>query len=180
MSPAKPPAPEPILDRAEILSHLRERIFAFAASKLTGDQAEDLTQEVLLLLHEKYGHLTRLEDLLPLALQVMRFKLMSFRRTAQRHGEYNRVAADELPLADKRPDPEHEAARREMAERLAKAMAQLCERCRELFRLKLEGRNFAEIRTILGAASINTVYTWDFRCRQQLLELMGGKWEKGR
>jgi RNA polymerase sigma-70 factor (ECF subfamily) len=29
----------------------------------------------------------------------------------------------------------------------------------------------------MGAGSINTVYTWDFRCRQHLLELMGGSWE---
>jgi RNA polymerase sigma-70 factor (ECF subfamily) len=29
----------------------------------------------------------------------------------------------------------------------------------------------------MGAQSINTVYTWDHRCRQQLLDLMGGGWE---
>jgi RNA polymerase sigma-70 factor (ECF subfamily) len=29
----------------------------------------------------------------------------------------------------------------------------------------------------MGAQSINTVYTWDYRCRQQLLDLMGGNWE---
>ena len=29
----------------------------------------------------------------------------------------------------------------------------------------------------MGAQSINTVYTWDFRCRKHLLELMGGDWE---
>ena len=30
----------------------------------------------------------------------------------------------------------------------------------------------------LGARSINTIYTWDARCRKELLELMGGSWEK--
>jgi RNA polymerase sigma-70 factor (ECF subfamily) len=39
-------------------------------------------------------------------------------------------------------------------------------------RLKLEGKNFIEIQTQMGAESINTVYTWDHRCRQQLRELM--------
>jgi RNA polymerase sigma-70 factor (ECF subfamily) len=29
----------------------------------------------------------------------------------------------------------------------------------------------------MGAATINTVYTWDFRCRQELLERLGGSWE---
>jgi ABC-type multidrug transport system ATPase subunit len=47
----------------------------------------------------------------------------------------------------------------------------------ERMRLKLEGRSFAEIQAEMKAGSINTVYTWDFRCRKQLLELLGGKWE---
>jgi len=51
------------------------------------------------------------------------------------------------------------------------------ERCRELFRLKLQGRTFAEIQQLLGAASLNTVYTWDHRCRKQLLEALGGSWD---
>ena len=39
---------------------------------------------------------------------------------------------------------------------------------RRIIALKLEGRSFIEIQKILGAASVNTVYTWDFRCRKQL------------
>ena len=30
----------------------------------------------------------------------------------------------------------------------------------------------------MGAGAINTIYTWDHRCRKNLLELMGGDWEK--
>ena len=41
--------------RDEILGKLRERIVRFAASHGSGDAAEDLAQEVLLLLHEKYA-----------------------------------------------------------------------------------------------------------------------------
>ena len=40
---------------------------------------------------------------------------------------------------------------------------------------KFEG--FPEIQVILEAASLNTVYAWDFRCRKKLLEHMGGTWE---
>ncbi len=39
----------------EILSKLRERIVGFAASHLQRDVAEDMAQEVMLLLHTKYG-----------------------------------------------------------------------------------------------------------------------------
>jgi hypothetical protein len=36
---------------------------------------------------------------------------------------------------------------------------------------------FPEIRVVLKVDSLNTLYTWDFRCRKQLLEAMGGSWE---
>ena len=166
--------------REEILLKLRERIVGFAASRLQRDAAEDLAQEVLILLHEKYGHLERLEDLLPLSLQIVRFKMMAFRRKAQRRGEYTQVPVDEIQVADGAQDPLAAAEQREMRERLLAAVAKMEDRCRKLFALKLEGRSFPEIRAILGAASINTIYTWDFRCRKHLLELMGGGWEKSR
>jgi RNA polymerase sigma-70 factor (ECF subfamily) len=67
--------------------------------------------------------------------------------------------------------------RKQMLERLAKAMSGLGERCRELLRLKLQGKAFPEIQKIMGVAAINTIYTWDHRCRKNLLEAMGGSWE---
>lgn len=166
--------------REQILQKLRERIVSFAASRIQRDAAEDLAQEVLILLHEKYGHLERLEDLLPLSLQIVRFKMMAFRRKAQRRGEYTQVPVDELQVPDGAADPLAEAERRELRERLTAAVARLGERCRKLMGLKLEGKSYSEIQSILGADSINTVYTWDFRCRKNLLELMGGSWEKSR
>ena len=166
------------MEREQILLKLRERIVAFAASRLQGDIAEDLAQEVLILLHEKYRSVERVEDLVPLALQIARFKIMSLRRKAYRHGEHNQVSLADIQLPDLDADPAVQAERREMAARLKEAVAQLGERCRDLLRLKLQGKNFAEIQKHMGAATVNTVYTWDHRCRQQLLELMGGDWER--
>lgn len=168
------------MQREEILQRLRERIVSFAASKLSRDAAEDLAQEVLIVLHEKYAHLNRIEDLLPLSLQIVRFKIWGARRKSQRRGDYRQVSVDEIPLPDSNPDPAELAERAERLEQLAAALAQLGERCRELFRLKLEGRSFPEIQKRLGVESINTIYTWDFRCRKQLLDRMGGDWEGGR
>src|SRR5882724_942256 len=166
--------------REELLEKLRERIVGFAASRIQRDAAEDLAQEVLILLHEKYGHLERLEDLLPLSLQIVRFKMMALRRKAQRHGEYTQVPMDEIQLTDGAADPLVLAEQREMRERLMAAVSQMGERCRKLFALKLEGKSYAEIQSILGVGSINTIYTWDFRCRKELTELMGGSWEESR
>ncbi len=132
------------------------------------------------MLHEKYAHLDKLEDLLPLSIRILRFKMMALHRKVQRRGENTQVSVDDVPLAGLDPDPETCARRTEMAARLAAAFRRMEPRCRELFRLKLEGRTFPEIQRLLGALSINTVYTWDSRCRKRLLEWMGGDWEARR
>lgn len=131
-----------------------------------------------MLLHEKYAHLERPEDLLPLSLQIVRFKIMSLRRKAVRHGEYTQVSITDIPLPDLDANPADSLERKEMLDRLQRAIAQLGERCRELIRLKLQGKTFAEIQRIMGAGALNTVYTWDHRCRKNLLDLMGGDWEQ--
>ena len=163
--------------RAGILAHLRERIVAFAASRGAGAHAEDLAQEVLVLLHTKYGHLDRSEDLVPLAFQILRFKLVAHRRKAARRGEYDAVDVDTFPPASDAPDPAAVLERKELLARLMGGIARMGERCRELFRLKLQGRSFAEIQQLMGATSLNTVYTWDHRCRKELLASLGGGWE---
>ena len=131
-----------------------------------------------MLLHEKYAHLERPEDLLPLSLQIVRFKMMALRRKAVRHGEYTQVSITDIPLPDLDSNPADRFERKEMLERLTRAVAQLGERCREIVRLKLQGKSFPEIQKLMGAANINTVYTWDHRCRKNLMDLMGGDWEK--
>jgi RNA polymerase sigma-70 factor, ECF subfamily len=165
------------VERDLILGRLRERIVAFAASRIARDVAEDLAQEVLILLEEKYPQVERIEELIPLSLQIVRFKMAGLRRKSQRRGEHSRLSVDEVQLPDLGEDPEAALERRERLDRLSAAIAKLGGRCREIMRLKLEGRTFPEIQKHFAAGSINTVYTWDFRCRKQLLELMGGSWE---
>src|SRR6202162_6251976 len=108
--------------REEILLKLRERIVRFAASKIQRDAAEDLAQEALLVLHEKYGHVERLEDLLPLSLDIVRFKFIAARWKAQRQVEYTQLPIDEIQVTDGGPDPLTAAESREMRERLIAAI----------------------------------------------------------
>ena len=165
------------MDRDQILAALRERILAFATSRGSRDQAEDLTQEVLAVLHEKYAHVTELTELVPLAFQVLRFKLLDTHRKAFRRGEYNQESIEDLPLIDPADDPAMQLDQQQRVDRLLAAIMQLGERCRELFKWKLEGKSFPEIQKMMGQTSINTIYTWDLRCRKQLLALMGGSWD---
>jgi RNA polymerase sigma-70 factor (ECF subfamily) len=175
--PAALAAAEGAAPKAAVLARLRERIVAFAASRGAGSQAEDLAQEVLVLLHTKYGHLDGAEDLVPLAFQILRFKLAAHRRTAARRGEFDAVDVEAFPPPSDAPDPAAVLERKELLARLMGGIARMGERCRELFRLKLQGRSFPEIQGLLGATSLNTVYTWDHRCRKELLASLGGRWE---
>lgn len=166
-----------MMDRHDIIGALRERILAFATSRVSREHAEDLTQEVLVVLHEKYAHITDLTDLVPLAFQVLRFKMLDAHRKALRQGEYNQKSIDELPLANPDSDPATQLDQQQRVERLLTAITRLGERCRELFKWKLEGKSFPEIQQLMRQQSINTIYTWDLRCRKQLLSSMGGSWD---
>lgn len=130
-----------------------------------------------MLIHTKYGHLDCLEDLLPLAFQILRFKLGAHFRKAARRGEFDAVDVAAFPPPSDAPDPAAVLERKELLTRLMAGVARLGARCRDLFRLKLEGRSFAEIQVLLGAATLNTVYTWDHRCRKELLAALGGSWD---
>jgi RNA polymerase sigma-70 factor (ECF subfamily) len=165
------------MDRDQVLASLRERILAFATLRVSRAQAEDLAQEVLVVLHEKYPNVADLTELVPLAFQILRFKMLDAHRKSLRRGEYHQESVEDIPLADPGDDPATQLDQKQRVDRLLAAMAQLGERCRGLFKWKLEGKSFPEIQKLMGQTSINTIYTWDLRCRKQLLSLMGGSWE---
>lgn len=165
------------MDRDQILGNLRERILAFATLRVLRDRAEDLSQDVLAVLHDKYAHVTGLTELIPLAFQVLRFKMLDAHRKSLRRGEYNQESLEDLPLVDPGDDPALQLERKQRVDRLLQATSRLGDRCRELFKWKLEGKSFPEIQKLMGQHSVNTIYTWDLRCRKQLLSLMGGSWE---
>ncbi|NGZ04042.1 MAG: sigma-70 family RNA polymerase sigma factor, partial [Nitrospira sp. WS238] len=146
-------------------------------SRLSRDRAEDLTQDVMAVLHEKYSQVTELVELVPLAFQILRYKMLDTHRKALRRGEYNLASVEELPLADTAADPAAQLDQKQRVDRLLTAMTRLGQRCRELFKWKLEGKSFPEIQRLMRQTSINTIYTWDLRCRRELLTLMGGSWE---
>ena len=113
------------VDRNRILLTLRERIVAYAASRLQRDVAEDLAQEVLMVIETKYARVEALEELLPLCFQIVRYKMMGLHRKSARRGEYKQVPVDDLPLADPAPNPEIQAERKQMQERLTAALERL-------------------------------------------------------
>ena len=166
--------PEAGPPEAEVLAQLRRRLVSFARSRSSGDVAEDLTQETLLLLTSKYHHVRELHDLLPLSITILRYKILSHRRTSRRRGDSTAVPVEDLELRDPIADPLDAAMRRQAIDRLKEALPRLGARCREVFRLRLEGKSFAAIQSAMSAGSINTVYSWEFRCRRELRRILRG------
>jgi RNA polymerase sigma-70 factor (ECF subfamily) len=160
------------VDRNEILERLRERIFRYAASRLSRDDAEDIAQEVLLVLQTRYAGVSAIGDLVPLSLEIARRKIWGKTRTSIRRGEKSQVAIGDAPIADHAPDPLEQARRRELLDRLAAAALKLPRRYRELLGLQLQGFTFPEIQKRLKVPNLNTVYTWDFRCRKLLKQIL--------
>lgn len=111
-------------------------------------------------------------QLVPLALQITRFKLVAQARKSARRGENRQVDMDEAPIADQRVNLILQAEQNELLEKMRAALPLLGERYREIFWLKLDGLSFPEIQAAMGAQNINTVYTWEARCREDIKRLM--------
>ena len=118
-------------------------LWPIAASRLTRDLADDLAQDVLLVLHQKYPEVTELTDLIPLAFQVLRFKMLDLQRKRYRRGEYNQESIHDLPLADPHDNPATALEHKQVMDRLIASIERLGPRCRDLFRLKFEGKTFS-------------------------------------
>ena len=166
---------EGTLTRETALASLRLRVLAAARRRLSPADAEDLTQEVLLLLTTKYAEVEDPGQLVALALGILRKKRADLWRKAARRGETNAQDPADLPLPHGGPGPDTVAADRERLRLFADAAARLDGRCREILRRKLEGLSFVEIAAELGRP-VNTVYSWDFRCHQRLRKLLGDRW----
>jgi len=166
---------EELLTRETTLASLRIRILAVARRRVSPPDAEDLTQEVLLLLTTKYSDVEDPGQLVALALGILRKKRADLWRKAARHGEASAEDPTGMPLPDGRPGPDAVTSDRERLRLFTKAVAHLGDRCRDLLRRKIEGQSFVEIAAQLGHP-VNTVYSWDHRCHQRLRGLLGDRW----
>ncbi len=155
-------------DKELLFSKLSERIRGFATSRVGSGRAEDVAQETMLVIAEKYGDVTDTSECLRLAFKIARLKISNLWRLDRRR-KTSGVDSEELERFPSEDDaPDREMMRSQMIDQLTKAMSGLTVRCREIFRMKLDGLRFAEIAKRLKVKSLNTVYVWDHRCRQRL------------
>lgn len=165
------------MDRNQLYAELHARILRWATSKVGVGRADDLAQEVMLELSRKYAHLEDPEDLLPVAVQILKFKTWGDNRRRSRRKEDQQLPVDEVLLAYEGPSPEQWVIDREVRRLLPKAIRRLSKPCRELIGLQLEGISLKEIIERFGVPS-GTIYARSSRCREalkkELAKLLGG------
>ena len=120
------------------------------------DLADDLTQDVMLELCRKYSHLEELDDLVPVAAVILRYKA-----TAERRKSYRRRAS--APLVD----PETAAIQKELRALVPVALRRLSPELREVLGRQLQGESLKEIIESSGLPS-GTVYARSSRGLQAL------------
>jgi RNA polymerase sigma factor (sigma-70 family) len=153
---------------------LRERLLRFGQSKVGQEVAEDLTQDTLMLIAEKYSEVKQLSELVPLAIRIMQLKLMGHQRSAFRRHEHNREDPDLLEVPDLALRPDEVLEAKEFATRMAQAFRLLGPKCREILRLRFLGMSTEQIQDRMGITDASRVNLQVFRCRNRLRQLMSG------
>lgn len=160
------PTPEDQAQYEGYLGIVRKRVIGFAAPRVGLDSAEDIAQEVLTLLVQKYSGVRDLTEMIQISVGIARNKIFERFRLSHRETELPENAPGKNDIHD-------EVERRQVMNRVVLAIMRLGERCRNVLKLKLlEEQDSLAIQQILNAKSINTVYTWEHRCFKQLIQLL--------
>ena len=172
MNGPKQGVPDQVREHEVLLERVRVRIVGFATYLGCGNDAEDVAQVTMMVLHNKYAHVTGAEEMLKLGPRICANLALNWRRNKS-----NPAKAVELPvgLADASgQDPESAATEKELKGLLLKAIQGSDARCKELLRLRLAGANTKEIAADMGmtAGAVDTAY---FRCLQRLRGALGGR-----
>lgn len=162
--PPRPDDPE----YRDNLQMVRERIRGFLlARRHHPADADDVTQDCIVALMDRYPHVRDRIDMLKLATRIAGNRICQVYRDRARLARIPETA----PAAG---NAEEAAQHREMADRVLLGMMELQTCCRDLLRMLLiEQKDYSEIRTLLGIES-DYIYVLRERCFQALKRNVGG------
>jgi RNA polymerase sigma factor (sigma-70 family) len=163
LMPSAAPNEEPSL-----WTKVRDRVFRFAASWMSREAAEDLSQTVMIIMLEKYSQAMNPEEALAIAVGVLTRVRIGYYRKRVRRKEDQNEQVDVLPLADDRDNPERALGRRRAAAKVHTAIDALDEKCQRIIRLSLEGFGAKEIAELLRLPTPNSADLALSRCRGKL------------
>ena len=156
------------MTREEILEKLSIRITRWASSKfgISHTDAEDISQDTLLLIHTRYIHVDAETDLVPIAFRIAGFKCREMQRGKARLKDWPEgydPASEDLA-------PDEAVDRDRWLQWILTSLPKLGERCLRIFQLQLLGKTTTEITGILGLTE-NNLYVTAMRCRRKAFEL---------
>ena len=174
---------------SRFLSDLRERFLVLAKRRVREDAVEDVVQEALRIVLERYRRRRTGVPVLVWSLAVLRNVIGNHYQGRQRERQRTREVEDwqRLPVPDAAPDPLEETAAAELWEALGRALDRLAatsRRCAELFRHLLaslrEGGSGQEVtarvlermRRSEPRLTRNAFYVALHRCRGRLRALL--------
>jgi len=154
------------------LELVRERLRGFLlARKHAASDAEDVAQDCILILLDRYPQVRDPIELLKLATRIAGNRICQVYRARARVASLTPGHPADRSPAD---DPEEAAGRRELVDRILLGMMELQARCRALLRMLLvEQMEYAEVRAILGLDA-DYIYVMRQRCLQSLRRNVGG------
>jgi RNA polymerase sigma-70 factor (ECF subfamily) len=157
-------------EQGALLEGVRVRIVGFATYLGCGSDSEDIAQETLLVLHNRYAAVNDRAEMLKLAVRICANLAANWRRRKS-----NTARAREVPEAMADPigrNPESALMEKQLQELLLKAIRESGERCKQLLRLRLGGAKTKDIATLMGtkAGAVDTAY---YRCLQRLRNAIG-------
>ena len=152
----------------EILERLRVRIRNFAASQVKGDVAEDIAQDTMITLTTKYSGVTDEAELVPLSMEIVRYKLLE----TYRKQKWNVSLTDEEGEEKQIPAPGLTAEDHVLLGQLKAAIPKLSQQCRDMFRWKLLEWSYEDMARQTGKTK-NHLYVICNRCKEELQAMLG-------
>jgi RNA polymerase sigma factor (sigma-70 family) len=162
-----------------LFEKLRARVFSLAKKKVWDVQvAEDLTQETIQTVLEKYRDAEMLRGFLPWVFTILHNKVGN--HIKRRRAEAARLAPESAIGAWETVGVTDggAVAAIDLAESLEKAFRDLSPECRKVFALLLADAGRGEIRSAFGGEPIGTVDSRVSRCREKLLGQLEALWKE--
>jgi RNA polymerase sigma factor (sigma-70 family) len=134
--------------------------------------AEDLAQDTIVLLMDKYKEKTELVDLVPLGIAVMKNKIGDLHRSSGFRAAKGGVDAQTASVASKDPRPDQVFEKNERTALLAAAVGRLSEDCRELLKFRVQGMSTEQIHKHRPDWKLANVNLRIHRCKEVLRGFM--------
>jgi len=160
----------------ETIRILMLRIQSYAASRIGSDLAQDAVQETLIILNRaKYDSVQDITELTKLSIAIAARKVKELSRRYRSIGPS--IDGGEIEPHDSTPSAYDALLLTQLKDQIKDAIPLLSEECRQIFKLKLQGKTYDEIAKILGKSGRPALYVQCMRCHQRLRNLIRKKEE---